>query len=507
MRLMVLLYLGLFLAASGSLTDAAETETSPPAAAKPAPFESLAVNARADLDAALQELSDLQSKISAERVPLSQQLNATEQQVIEKRKDYERLQRSAENQLVDLNVLKSEVKRLQDEIKFLENLLNEYAQAFETRIHISEVPEYDPLIQEAKLASSNPDLTPAEKLSKQSELLETALGRLENLIGGHTFAGRGLTPNGTVEEGTFGLVGPVAVFASGNGASAGVAELQLGSPEATVISVDPKYTPEIQAIVRSGQGQLPVDATMGNALKISATKDTIWGHIKKGGPVMVPILGLGLTALIIALIKWVEISRIRVAGPIELQAILTHLNNGHREKALNFARTIKGPVGQMLAVAVQHADEKKEYIEEVMYEKMLTTKPKLERLMPMIALTAATAPLLGLLGTVTGMINTFNMITAFGTGDPKTLAGGISEALVTTEFGLIVAVPSLLLHAFISRQAKGVLGSMEQTTVGFINGVRPPEGEPLEMPEQEEDTAVGSTSKEERNEYAGNVYP
>jgi biopolymer transport protein ExbB len=121
-----------------------------------------------------------------------------------------------------------------------------------------------------------------------------------------------------------------------------------------------------------------------------------------------------------------------------------------------------------------------------MYEKMLITKPRLERLMPVIALTAATAPLLGLLGTVTGMINTFNMITVYGTGDPRTLAGGISEALITTEFGLIVAVPALLLHAFLNRKAKGVLNSMEQTTVAFINGVPDP--------------------SEERSEYAGNTF-
>jgi len=127
---------------------------------------------------------------------------------------------------------------------------------------------------------------------------------------------------------------------------------------------------------------------------------------------------------------------------------------------------------------VDHAREQKDYLEEVLYEKMLEARPNLERLLPVIALTAAAAPLLGLLGTVTGMINTFNMITIFGAGDPRTLSGGISEALITTEFGLIVAIPALLLHAFISRKVKGLLGSMEQTTVAFINGVPGPEESP-----------------------------
>ena len=110
-------------------------------------------------------------------------------------------------------------------------------------------------------------------------------------------------------------------------------------------------------------------------------------------------------------------------------------------------------------------------IEEILYEKMLHTKPKLERMLPFLSLAAATSPLLGLLGTVTGMINTFKLITVFGTGDPKRLSSGISEALVTTEYGLIIAVPCLLLFALLSRKAKGILASMEQTAVGFVNGL------------------------------------
>ena len=90
-------------------------------------------------------------------------------------------------------------------------------------------------------------------------------------------------------------------------------------------------------------------------------------------------------------------------------------------------------------------------------------------MLPFIAIAAASAPLLGLLGTVTGIINTFKLITVFGSGDVKTLSGGISEALITTEFGLIIAIPSLLLHAFLSRKAKGIVHRMETTAVAFLN--------------------------------------
>ena len=96
---------------------------------------------------------------------------------------------------------------------------------------------------------------------------------------------------------------------------------------------------------------------------------------------------------------------------------------------------------------------------------------ELERYLETLGTIAAISPLLGLLGTVTGIINTFKLITVFGSGDVKTLSGGISEALITTEFGLIVAIPSLLLHAFLSRKARGVVNEMEKAAVAFINQV------------------------------------
>jgi CBS domain-containing protein len=125
----------------------------------------------------------------------------------------------------------------------------------------------------------------------------------------------------------------------------------------------------------------------------------------------------------------------------------------------------------MLTAGVEHIKEPPALIEEVMYENILTAKMKLQRFLPFVAISAAAAPLLGLLGTVTGIINTFKLITVFGSGDVKMLSGGISEALITTEFGLIVAIPSLLLHAFLSRKARGVIAQMEKTAIAFINQI------------------------------------
>jgi biopolymer transport protein ExbB len=102
---------------------------------------------------------------------------------------------------------------------------------------------------------------------------------------------------------------------------------------------------------------------------------------------------------------------------------------------------------------------------------MQRTQMRLQSMLPFIAICASAAPLLGLLGTVTGIMNTFTMIEVYGTGDVKTLSGGISEALITTEYGLIVSIPSLLLYAYLSSKARKVVNRMESTGVSFMNEV------------------------------------
>jgi len=436
-----------------------------------ADISAVAGTADSDLQKALSELTSLRQQIETERLPLAQHSRELEQKVIDQRRELERAQRFQENQLVELNALKMDVKRSTDEIKFLEALLGEYLRGFETRIHISEVPAYHDAIELAKTAPAAADLTEAQKLERQVALLSASLNRIEAVTGGELYAGKALSPQGKLENGKYALIGPMALFASDASEAAGVADIQLGSPEPTVQSLPSEYAAAIRGITGTGTGQLPLDSSMGNALKIGATRDPWLEHVKKGGPVMVPILLLGISAVLIFITRWLVVGRVKVATPNDLQAILGALRAQDRAKATAHAGSLTGPVGEMLNSAIDHSRERKEYIEEVMYEKMIDAKPRLERLMPFLALSAAAAPLLGLLGTVTGMINTFNMITVFGAGDPKTLAGGISEALITTEYGLVVAIPSLLLHAILSRKVKGVLASMEQTAVAFINGL------------------------------------
>ncbi|MGE0144734.1 MAG: MotA/TolQ/ExbB proton channel family protein, partial [Planctomycetota bacterium] len=176
-------------------------------------------------------------------------------------------------------------------------------------------------------------------------------------------------------------------------------------------------------------------------------------------------------ALLVALWKWLTLSLIRRPSKRQVTGLLDAVRQRDQELAIQKAKSMPGPAGAMLSVGAENLGETTDLIEEVMYEKVMATRLRANGLLPFIAICAASAPLLGLLGTVTGIIETFKNLTVFGSGDVKSLSGGISKALITTEYGLIVAIPSLLLHAFLSRKAKAIVGHMERVAVAFSNQV------------------------------------
>ncbi|MBI1178861.1 hypothetical protein GC207_15625 [bacterium] len=417
------------------------------------------------------ERAQLQEQIASEKIPMIKERNNLEAEVIALRQAVEKKESLKNGKADVLKAAEKELKSREDEVNYVAGLLTDYARNFETRIHIAEMQRYHDAIEAAKSAGDNSTLDAGTKFDRQLPLIETSLERVQNLLGGDTFKGRALVEDGTMATGKIMILGPVGLFASDDGKSAGLVSLELKSPEPSVVDPGSGLVGDVKKLVANDSGTLPLDPSLGNARKIAATKDTLIGQWKKGGPVMIPILLLGFVSLIVGVLKWLQVGRIRKATARDVQVVLEQLRAGHKNAAMEHAARIGGPSGEMLKRAVEHSGDDKELIEEVLYEQMLDTRPRLEKMMPLIALTAATAPLLGLLGTVTGMINTFNLISVFGTGDPRMLSSGISEALITTEYGLIVAIPALLIHAVVSRQTKGLLGSMEQAAVAFINGI------------------------------------
>ena len=188
---------------------------------------------------------------------------------------------------------------------------------------------------------------------------------------------------------------------------------------------------------------------------------------------MYPIFAMAGLAFLLAFYKFVRfiIMKLRMPSEKKFKELLGFVSRHDTEGAMSSAAAMKGPLGKMLRSGVEHIKEPRELIEEVMYESVLKSRLSLNSFLPFIAICAASAPLLGLLGTVTGIINTFKLLTVFGSGDVSNLSSGISEALITTKFGLIVAIPSLLIHAFLFRMARGVIARMESSAVAFANEV------------------------------------
>ncbi|MBD3265955.1 hypothetical protein GF373_04740, partial [bacterium] len=411
------------------------------------------------LQDSIAELNQLRERAAEEKIPLSRQLSELESELSDVRLEYQETTRLLDSRTLDLSNLRSEIEKREQEATYLSNLLSEYIRNFETRLHIAELKRYETPLEEAKLAPENRNLSEQEIYEAQSELLKVSLERLFESLGGSRFEGSAVDPGGMVKQGTFVLMGPVGIFQSSDGEIIGTAEQRLGSLEPAVIPFsDPPDAEAASQVIDNAQGRFPLDPTLGNAHKVEETQETILEHIKKGGPVMIPIFTMAGLALLVAVLKWLGmVFTARKPSKKRIRALLDAVAQRDKAAAQQKANKIGGPVGQMLRAGVEHLQEPRELIEEIMYEKILSTRLKLERFLPFIAISAASAPLLGLLGTVTGIINTFKLITVFGSGDVKTLSGGISEALITTEFGLIVAIPSLLLHAFLSRKARGAI--------------------------------------------------
>jgi biopolymer transport protein ExbB len=404
-------------------------------------------------------------------MPLNRLLADLEQELSGVRMEFQETTHSLDRSTLDLSLLGSEIESLQDNSTYLSNLLGDYLRKLESRLHVAELHRYEELLEAAKLAPENAKLSQQEIYAAQLAMVSISLDRLNEALGGSKFEGR-VAADCVLEPGSFVMLGPAVLFLADEGEAVGTAEQRLGSLEPTLIEfTDPEDSLAAKALVRQGVGLFPLDPSLGNAHELQSAKLGPLEEFEKGGVVMYAIAALAAAALLVALLKWLGMAFLRLPSRNRVQVLLEAVKQGDEELAAERVRRIKGPMGRMLTAGVKHMRESRELVEEVMYESVLTTRLRLQRFLPFVAVSAAAAPLLGLLGTVTGIIKTFQLITVFGSGDVKSLSGGISEALITTKYGLIVAIPSLLIHAFLSRKAKGVIGRMETEAVAFANEI------------------------------------
>lgn len=434
-------------------------------------LEKVSSQAESKLEDAVSRLSELRRDIAAEKIPLATERDELFAGLREIRKEADRAQRLRDNQSADISAFEAELKAQGEVVDYLINLSAEFGRTLGSQLDPSEVARYLPVVDASEAAAEDPYLELIQKFAPQEAVLSVALDRMESLSGGVRYPGKAVLPSGVLSDGTFMRFGPVTFFASENGTS-GVIEQGATMDPAVVTIADGRFDEGIVSLTKDGVAIIPLDSTLNNAMAIAATRETLFEHIQKGGIWVYPILSFAALSLIVAAFKAFEIFSLPKPKEGILADILSSLANGDSEKATSLANQAPGPVGKMLQQGVRYSKHDPGLVDEILYESIVETQPKVMRLLPFISVTAAVAPLLGLLGTVTGMINTFNRIKIFGTGDAKSLSGGISEALITTEFGLIVAIPSLLLYALLSRKAKSFLARMEKMSISFINGIK-----------------------------------
>ena len=196
-----------------------------------------------------------------------------------------------------------------------------------------------------------------------------------------------------------------------------------------------------------------IDPTRGQLLSLLVKAPSLGERVSQGGYIGYIIIALGIISVITALIRFTFLTLLQYKVTRQVHHPDAPGNN---------------PLGRILSVYAQNKQQDTDTLELKLGEAVLREVPKINRGLSFLKIVAAIAPLLGLLGTVTGMIVTFQAITLFGAGDPKLMAGGISQALVTTVLGLTVAIPTLLLHNLLQTRAEQINDILQQEGVAIV---------------------------------------
>jgi biopolymer transport protein ExbB len=202
----------------------------------------------------------------------------------------------------------------------------------------------------------------------------------------------------------------------------------------------------------------------------------MWELVRAGGPFMAPIILCSIAAVGILLERLWTLQRKRVL-PEELIKKLSSFAEGGQPVSPKIIEALEknSPLGRVLAAALANRDRGREIMMERVQDTGRHVVHELERFLNTLGTIASISPLLGLLGTVTGIIRAFNAVMLGGMGDPRLLAGGISEALITTAGGLAVAIPSFIAFRYLRGKVERIVIEMEKIAVTFADSLNAPE--------------------------------
>lgn len=205
---------------------------------------------------------------------------------------------------------------------------------------------------------------------------------------------------------------------------------------------------------------------------VQAKEKTIASILKAGGVIGYVIVGMGFIVLLIGVMRFVSLRNFSSYNSDNLISVQDLLAVGKIGPALEKNSQNDSSLGRVVGKAIEASKYGNEQQENMISETLIAESTKFDKYGTFIVIAATVAPLLGLLGTVSGMISTFDIITEFGTGDPKLLSTGISEALVTTKLGLIVAIPSLFMANLLNGWCSKIKTKFEKEALGILNTIK-----------------------------------
>lgn len=439
-----------------------------PAAASEAPgWKELAAKIEAESRESSRQAASTRQLIRKDKQELKQELERLRSDLAKQKEALSSKKEAFQSLLDEEQSLQSDIEAEKEEIKQVEDTVYNAAQRTRSLLEKSPVTAEHPQRMELLRALTTQGTFPGmQGIRNLTDMLQTemrASGEVE------TYAGQFIGPKGREQSSTVLRIG--SLTAAYRLPGKGVGYLQMGPDhKLKAVSGDLPWLVErsLESYIAGRSNHVPVDISGGTVFKrMTQTRDLI-GWIRSGGLLVWPIFFVGALALLLALERFLFLMRIRTNSDRIMEQITRLAQADKWQECRDFcARNHRFPTCRVLGQVMEHLGATRETLENAIQEAILRQVPRLERFIPTLSILGAIAPLLGLLGTVTGMINTFQVITLFGTGDPKLMSGGISEALVTTQLGLAVAIPIMLLHHFLERRVDKILADIEEKGNSF----------------------------------------
>jgi biopolymer transport protein ExbB len=427
-----------------------------------------AIDYAARLRQANDELNRTRERISGEKAPLLTELRAIEDRIIALERENIRLTTAQEQSAATKRSLLRDIEEVRKTGAYVTTLAGDALKALNEALP----PGEEPLAAERVRGLQQALETGAAAGTGGPASLDIAdflLERTQGLLGGRLVPSRAMNANDNlVQDGTLAFVGPEVFFQPTGGGAAGIVRLREGSRQ-PVYYPQADWTAAESAALFSGRvGSLPADPSGGKALRLQQTSGTVMEHIEKGGKVAYAIVVVGLVALLLIIHKFIDVAAMRVDTSARVPGFLNAVAAGAHAEAQAALAGVSRTTREVFAEGLKHLNGPATILEEKLEAVLLGQRLHFERRLPLLAVIATAAPLMGLLGTVVGMVKTFTLITVFGTGNAAKLSSGISEVLVATELGLAVAIPALVVHGFLAHRINKNMAQLERQALEFV---------------------------------------